>query len=145
MRRVWRRTKTICPDLQKRVHHHPLGRLEPTRCGPNASCTIRQVLSVIAPHLEMAPPNESHLLAWCVRISFGGEVQRRDVPASERALREVSRPQSITCFYRWIGTRPRGGARTYGAAHARVRSLAHKGDAMWDRGRVTMGECYRGV
>src|ERR1700687_5943824 len=82
-------------------------------------------------------------LAWCVRISFGGEVQRRDVPASERALREAPRPQSITCFYRWIGTRPRGGARTYGAAHARVRSLAHKGDAMSDRGRITMGVSYR--
>jgi hypothetical protein len=101
MRCVWRRTKAIHPDLQKRVHHPPLGRLEPTRRGPNASCTIRPVLSVIASHLEMAPTDESHLLVWCVRISFGGEVQRRDVPASERALREAPRPQSITCFYAW--------------------------------------------
>jgi hypothetical protein len=44
----------------------------------------------------MAPTDESHLLAWCVRISFGGEAQRRDVPASERALREAPRPQKIT-------------------------------------------------
>ena len=96
MRWVWRRTKTIRPDLQKRVHHPPLGRLEPTRRGPNASCTIRPVLSVIASHLEMAPTDESHLLVWCVRISFGGEAQRREVPASERAWREAPRPQKIT-------------------------------------------------
>ena len=44
----------------------------------------------------MAPTDESHLLAWCVRISFGGEAQRRDVLASERALREAPRLQKIT-------------------------------------------------
>src|ERR1700730_4099119 len=43
--------------------------------GPNASCTIRPVLSVVASHLEMVPTNESHLLALCVRIGFGGEVR----------------------------------------------------------------------
>jgi hypothetical protein len=48
MRRVWPKMKTARPDLQKRVHHPPLSRLEPTRRGPNASCTIRPVLSVIA-------------------------------------------------------------------------------------------------
>src|ERR1700692_3016269 len=43
--------------------------------GPNASCTIRPVLSVVASHLEMVPTNESHLLALCARIGFGGEVR----------------------------------------------------------------------
>jgi hypothetical protein len=31
----------------------------------------------------MAKTNESHLMGWCVRISFGGEVQPRDVPAKD--------------------------------------------------------------
>src|ERR1700674_2423605 len=50
-------------------------RLQTTKRGPNASCTIRPVLSVVASHLEMVPTNESHLLALCVRIGFGGEVR----------------------------------------------------------------------
>jgi hypothetical protein len=86
-------------SLLRNVCRGPLRRPQPTRRGPNASCTIRPVLSVVASHLEMVPTNELHLLALCVRIGFGGEVQRRDVPSSERASREVPRLQSITCFY----------------------------------------------
>jgi hypothetical protein len=37
----------------------------------------------------MAATNELHLLALGVRIGFGGDFQRRDVPSSERASREV--------------------------------------------------------
>jgi hypothetical protein len=47
----------------------------------------------------MVPSNELHLRVLCVRIGFGGEVQRRDVPTSERASREVPRLQSITGVY----------------------------------------------
>src|ERR1700704_2689829 len=81
-------------------HHPPLRRLQPTRRGRTVLARFGQVLSVLASHLEMAPTNELQLLAWFVRIGFGGEVQRRDV-ASERALREARRLQSITCFYAW--------------------------------------------
>jgi hypothetical protein len=57
-----------------------LRRPQPTRGGPNASCTIRPVLSVVAPHVEMVVTDEFASLALRVRIGFGGEVQRRDVP-----------------------------------------------------------------
>jgi hypothetical protein len=78
MRRVWRRTKTICPDLQKRVRRPPLRRLQPTRRDRAVLARFDQVLSVIASHLEMAHQRVASLGGVCTnQLRRRGSAERR--------------------------------------------------------------------
>src|SRR3954466_8564803 len=64
--------------------------------GPNGSCAIRPGFVSYCFASGDGPTNESHLLAVVCTNQQLRRRGERDVPASERALREAPRPQKIT-------------------------------------------------
>jgi hypothetical protein len=78
---------------QKRLHRSSCRRLQPTRRARALLARFGRFCQLLLRIWRRSRPNESHLLALCARIGFGGKVLRRDVPTSERTSRRHPAPE----------------------------------------------------